>query len=387
MERKRILFLPSWYPSKINPTNGNFIRSYAETVSSFADVDVLFVISDQGTEDIHLTQSANEKRTLTETVIYYSKNPTSLLSGLFKLRKYLKLFLLGYNKVYGKNQHPDLVHVQVTFPAGLFALWLKRKKGIPYIVTEHWSGYYPEDGRYNGLLMKYFTKKIISNAVSITTVSASLAQQMKLHGLNNNYTVIPNVVNTDIFKPLTNIQPNEKKQLIHISGLGPEKNMEGILNVISKLSIKRSDFQLLVVCDSENKEKYEAVTSELNLLNTFVFITGRKEPEEIAELLNKSVALLMFSKFETMSIVMAEAWACGKPVITTKVGGVTEYVDDSRGRLVSSGNEIELEGEINWMLDNFNCYNKDDIRKFAVENFSSEIIASKFESVYKKNYS
>lgn len=387
MERRKVLFLPSWYPSRVNPTNGNFIRSYAETISSFADTDVLFVISDNSTKDIELIQSSNEKKTVRETIIYYSKTSTSLLSGLFKIWKYLKLLSLGYNKIYHKNHHPDLVHVQVTFPAGLFALWLKKKKGISYIVTEHWSGYYPEDGRYRGLLMKYFTRKIIENASCVTTVSSSLAQEMKNHGLNADYTVISNVVNTSIFKPSNNILSKDMKQLIHISGLDPEKNMDGILHVIAKLSEKRNDFQLLVVCDSDNKERYAALASELNLLNTFVFFTGRKEPDEIAELFNQSVALVMFSKFETMSIVMAEAWACGKPVITTKVGGVTEYVNDSRGRLVSSGNEKELEYEINWMLDNFNSYQMDDIRKYAVENFSSEIIASKFESVYNNIHS
>ena len=42
---------------------------------------------------------------------------------------------------------PDLVHVQVALKAGLIALYLKWKYRIPYVLTEHWSGYYPEAQR------------------------------------------------------------------------------------------------------------------------------------------------------------------------------------------------------------------------------------------------
>lgn len=381
MERKKILFLPSWYPSRVEPANGNFIRRYAETISSFAEVNVLFSISETKAKHAEVTESLNGS--VKETIIYYPKISASPLSGLFKLWRYMKMSSLGFRKIYGQTGQPDVVHVQVAFPAGLFALWLKWSKKIPFIVTEHWTGYYPEDGRYSGWLMKYFTRIIISNASGVTTVSSSLMNEMKRHGLKNNYTVIPNVVDTSLFKPSAARLPAEKKQFLHISNLDKQKNMGGILNAVLQLVKRRNDFQLLIVCDSKNKAKYEQLAAHRYLLNTTVIFTGEKKPDEVADMMNQSVALVMFSRFETMSIVMAEAWACGKPVITTRVGGVTEYMNDSRGRLVNSENEKELESTMNWMLDHFGEFDEEEIRKFAVENFSPHLIASKFEFLYK----
>ena len=42
-----------------------------------------------------------------------------------------------------ENGFPEIVHVHVAMKAGLLALWLKSKFNIPFVVTEHWSGYRP----------------------------------------------------------------------------------------------------------------------------------------------------------------------------------------------------------------------------------------------------
>ncbi len=55
--------------------------------------------------------------------------------------RYFKASYLGLKVIKENFGKPDLVHVNVTLPAGLAALALKFLKGFPYIVTEHSSSF------------------------------------------------------------------------------------------------------------------------------------------------------------------------------------------------------------------------------------------------------
>ena len=48
MKKKlHILFLCGWYPSRVMPTNGDFIQRHAEAVSKFHKVSVIHIVSDK----------------------------------------------------------------------------------------------------------------------------------------------------------------------------------------------------------------------------------------------------------------------------------------------------------------------------------------------------
>lgn len=49
--RFKVLFLTSWYPSRIHPIAGIFIKRHAEAVSLYSDVAVLFVTADKSLKD------------------------------------------------------------------------------------------------------------------------------------------------------------------------------------------------------------------------------------------------------------------------------------------------------------------------------------------------
>ena len=49
--RYKILFISSWFPSKIEPTNGNFVQRHAEAVSRLYDVEILHAIGDPNQEE------------------------------------------------------------------------------------------------------------------------------------------------------------------------------------------------------------------------------------------------------------------------------------------------------------------------------------------------
>ena len=72
----KILFLSSWFPNKLEPTNGNFVQRHAEAVAMKYEVEILHTIGDFHQKETFIFDDKliNGIRTL---VIYYknSKNP------------------------------------------------------------------------------------------------------------------------------------------------------------------------------------------------------------------------------------------------------------------------------------------------------------------------
>ncbi|MEJ7684378.1 MAG: glycosyltransferase [Segetibacter sp.] len=79
----------------------------------------------------------------------------------------LKIFRELITSFIKNNGTPNLVHVHVAMWVGIVALWLKRENGIPYIVTEHWTGYDKNaiENIYNkGWFFKYLSGVILKHA-------------------------------------------------------------------------------------------------------------------------------------------------------------------------------------------------------------------------------
>ena len=126
-QRPNILFLASWYPSRVNPFNGNFVQRHARSVSQFADVAVLHVCSDPACKQSY--EVSNLKNgAVTEIIVYYKKvsHKIPVISHLQKYIRNRKALKTGFELV-RKQRNPELVHLNVTFPAGLFALHIKKR--------------------------------------------------------------------------------------------------------------------------------------------------------------------------------------------------------------------------------------------------------------------
>ena len=105
--------------------------------------------------------------------VYYKKVTHSipLLSQLQKANRYIKAHLIGLKIVNQKFNAIDLVHHNILYPAGVIAWYLKKSKGIPYIITENWTGYLPSKNTHQSWIQKILSKKIARNANCITPVS------------------------------------------------------------------------------------------------------------------------------------------------------------------------------------------------------------------------
>jgi len=364
---------------------GLFIKRHAEVATGIADVAVLYLrAAPDKTCSIEIVQSfENEVNTV---IVYYGTKSESplILTKLLASFLFVTAFLKGYRFLLETWGRPSVIHVNVLTRLGIFALWLQIFSGIRYVITEHWSRYLPITGTYAGFFRKLVTRVVVCNAGVVSTVSQNLAKAMQTHGLkNNSYMVLPNVVDTDSYKPEPAIQITAKKRFVHISCFEDRsKNISGLLNVISKLSALRDDFECFMVGEGIDLDRMQALAAELGLTENTITFTGLLENEKLIEAYQNSCFMVMFSNYENMPVVISESFSCGLPVIATKVGGIPEYVNETNGLLVDAADEVALLGAIDYMLDHYHEFDKAKIRSEAIHIFGKQAVAEKLMELY-----
>ncbi|MCL2131813.1 MAG: glycosyltransferase [Lentimicrobiaceae bacterium] len=377
-----IFLFSAWYPTELDTLLGNFVQNHAKAISKFAQVIVIHPYEDiAGSQKQKFVVVESKIEDLVEIRVKYKKigfaGITAKLIRFFRLRKAYQKGIDFAVKKYGK---PDISHVNILTRASFPALRLKRKYKIPFIITEHWTRYLPEANSFKGFFRKKITQYAVKQAAAVTTVSSYLKEAMQNHKLYNaDYQIVPNVVDTDLFQP--SIVKKEKKNILHVSYLEDRhKNFSGILRVVNKLAQMRNDFVLNVVHDADNSAFLPFI--EENNLHDFVVFHGQKSGKELVKHFNWADFFVLFSNFETQGLVLIESFACGKPVIATRTGGILDIVNQNNGILVSPKNEDELLEAMCYMLDHHQDYDASAIRKYAVENFSEEAVGEMFLRIY-----
>jgi glycosyltransferase involved in cell wall biosynthesis len=373
----KVLFLSAWYPNRYDAMAGLFVRKHAEAVSLYCDVKVLYVHGDKKIK--HFQSEVIQYKKVTETLIYYpSKN--FLLKNINFFIAYLKGFILLRRSGF----KPDVIHANILTRTVFIAFWYRIFHNTPYVVTEHWSRYLPSRNGYHGIIRKALTKIVISSSSAVLPVSKHLQDAMIINGLNHpNYKIIHNVVD-DFFFHKSRKAVTLPKKFLHISCFDEKaKNVKGILRAVKSLSTIRTDFEFIIIGTGIDFNEVFTYYKSLEFQNNIVQFLGEKEPGQVAEWFEKSDCFVLFSNYETAGVVIAESLACGKPVISTRVGIAEEFINESAGILLQTGDEAGLTNAMNHMLDNTDNYKSDIIRQRA-DIFRYQLVGSEISNIYQE---
>ena len=377
---KKVLWLPRWYPNKFDPFDGNFVEAHARIAADVCDLAVLFVHSDPDLKQLYEVKKTRDTQKGFPVIRVYYKKPEMGVPGLSLALQALRFQVaqrMGYAVLKREWGEPDYCHVHVL---GRTA-WLARSLKKPYFITEHASRYFPENPQFRGRLRKWWTRRVVRDAEEVTVVSEALRAAMESHGLRGNYSILPNIVRTDLFKPGTapDVPP---WHFLHISTLHDvPKNFGGILQAFAKLKARGHDVQLDVLGDGPEKEEQEKLSRFLGLEKAVRF-HGNVELEEVAEHFQQTHALVMFSWYETQSIVVLEAFASGRPVVATAVGGLAEHLHPEFSVSVKAGDEEALANGMEAMLARYDDFDKKAMRDYVENLASPDAIRKRFEELY-----
>lgn len=315
----RILVITSLYPYRGDPTFGLFVaRQVAALRELGATVDVVAM--------------RRRGSGLRGRVAY----------GMWALRGLARLV-----------RRYDVVHAHYALPSGWVALWHRRLKGIPSVITVHGSDVVALPDLHPWAVPQL--TRVLQAADHVIAVSEFLRDQVV-----QRYQVSPERVSVQsmgidcrVFRPdrpgAHEIRQRFGEQpLITYAGyLVPVKGLEHLIEAFARLRERLGAGHLVLIGDAPDPAYKEVLVARVEAagLERHVTWTGALPPERLADYMAASDVFVLPSIREGLGLVALEAMACGVPVVGSRVGGIPEIVEDGEtGILVEPGNASALAG-------------------------------------------
>lgn len=381
----KVLWLASWYPNKYEPVNGDFVQRHAKAVAQYLPIDVIHVVQlgkDLAKENF---ENTNQQHQLREFIYGFEFKKIGI-GWIDKIRynlayqQFYANIIEQYFEQYGK---PDLIHVHVPMKAGLVALQIKRKYNIPFIVSEQ-ASYYEAASPDNFNKRSFFFRKnagrVFKNAQLVTNVSETISKVIQQMFQLKKVECVHNVVDASLF----NVQPknlNTTFKWVHVSTLGEQKNIEGLLAAF-KIVVQQTSIPCQLQLVGPNVQPHIATVQQFNLQNQVSFV-GEVAHQQVPQQLQQANAFVLFSRHENFPCVIPEALCCGLPVVASNVGGVAEAIHEQNGFVVPSNNVEALANAMLTLMNNYNHYNAMNIAHSAALKYSNEVIGKQFIELYK----
>lgn len=220
----------------------------------------------------------------------------------------------------------------------------------------------------------------------IISPSQWLAERIEQSYLNKfQIEIIPNGVNTKLFKPRDKFRARKKfglpfsKKIVLFNVPKLKDKQKGAQYFLETLKyLESKDFLLLTFGESLNLNN--------KIKNTEIRKLGYiSNPNLIADVYNASDLLCLTSLAETFPLVVLEAMACALPVVGFKTGGVPEQVSPDCGILVKAKDTKGLANAIEELLEDNEKRNKLGLncRQRALKNYSLENFKNQYINLYR----
>jgi len=323
---------------------------------------------------------------------YFANIKKNNLGALLRLNDFVKEI---------NHFQPDICHIHSTsLFALLLFLYLKVKK-IPVLFTVHGLIHYEQRNKYNQQktfrsFVKYinyswvefmilnFSKNVIVDTLYVKEEIAKYKKSSKILHLPE-CEIVPQGIADDYFA----ITDEEKAyHLLSVGVISPRKGHLYSIRAVEKLLEKYPSICYTIagtVTDElylQQLQKYiisEKLTNNISIACNLPF-------EQIKELYKQTSIFVLHSEEESQGIVFAEAMACGKPIVTTNVGGIPYVVKDNYNGYLSNYSDVEAFAlNIDKLLNNHNLRIEISNRnKETAQAYSWKLLVKKVVGIYGK---
>lgn len=299
--------------------------------------------------------------------------------------------IYGYfiNKMLKKIENNfDIIHIHTPLSPVI-------KTSLPIVSTVHTSVI--EDARHieivdikSLLVKKIFTKlvskpllfNLINRSCAVTTVSNSVASELKIYFGFSNAIVVGNGVDEKIFKPINN--KNKRKYILYVGRLSYRKGLFDLLKC-AKIICERYNINFFLIGKGELKRKLKDKINKEGLQSKVLFL-GYVSRKELVHLYQNATVFVIPSHYEGLPTVILEAMACGLPVVATEIGANKDVINNCKnGLLIPTKSPEKMAEAISTLIEDEELRIKlgKNARKTIQEKFTWDVVTDKVLMTYK----
>ncbi|WP_164103328.1 glycosyltransferase family 4 protein [Candidatus Laterigemmans baculatus] len=240
---------------------------------------------------------------------------------------------------------PTQLHCGKILPEGFVAWWLKRRLGMPYLVYVHGEELNIASGSRE---LRWMTRRVLTSADRVIANSENTAGLLcKTWSVSENQLrILHPGVDIDRFCPAERdaavrqrLGWGERPVILTVGRLQKRKGQDQLIRAMPKLIQSQPNLLYSIIGDGPERKTLGRLVADLGVADSVEFREEVTDDEmvrcyqqcDIFALPNRTVD----GDFEGFGMVLLEAQACGKPVITGASGGTGEAIcEDRTGRRV-----------------------------------------------------
>ncbi|MEK6644163.1 MAG: glycosyltransferase [Planctomycetota bacterium] len=396
----RVLVLSHMFPHPDQPSSGPFIHEQVKALRRFADVDARVVVGRPywmtHRNPLKLWQSNRNFWRFHEHCMQwweYDGVPVAYLP----YRIFGPWFTQGWSyqssvvaalEWIRRDFNFDLVHAHTGFLDGAAGVGAAKAAGVPLVITEHTG---PFSLLMHNPIVKRSTLRALRTARRVIVVSRAQGREVSSHlgrADSNEVMVVPNVVDTELFRPPESWKADAATpRIVFVGYFVPIKQLPLLLEAFGIVRRTVPGATLRLVGGGENRGQESALTSDIQRrgLEGSVIVQGHQRREQVARIMRDECdVLVLCSQSETFGCVLTEAMASGKPIVATRCGGPEDIVlDDRVGRLCENGSATALAEAILHVVRELGQFKPHAIHDIAETHFGEQSVVKRLSDVYR----
>jgi teichuronic acid biosynthesis glycosyltransferase TuaC len=343
--RLRVLVLSWNYPTPAAPQRGLWVERMCDAASLEAEVSVIvptpWVPPLIPVQSLARFRQVSRRERRAGVQVYFPRIPGSIEYHTHAIDARLAFpFVLSLARRLHRERLFDVIHAHFIYPDGVVASRLGRELGIPVMTSEHalWTPWLTDQTRIGSQV-----DGALPQIHLVTAVSDFLRKSIDEYVRKRVDTaILPNVVDDTVFSPSP--RQRDPHELLYVGAIRKVKRVDVLLQALAKAREALPELRLRVLSAdalrayATDRREVRALISSLGL-DSVVHIEHGVNPPAVAEAMRRCAFVVVSStRRETFSCVIAEALACGTPVIITRCGGPEEFVSAADGVMVEPDN-------------------------------------------------
>ncbi len=225
--------------------------------------------------------------------------------------------------------NPDIVHTHL-FAPDIWGRVAARQVGLPIVTTEHNTNY--ADGAIRNWVKKQTTHH---TSTHVAVSDAIRSYSMKHYGITDMQVIRPGI---DLSQFLSVPALTKKKELRYLM-LGRITKQKGFdIGLQAFARVQEKNWQLSIVGEGEDKQLLETLVARYQLQQQ---VTVLVPTADVAGLLSNHDVVVVPSRWEGLGVVIMEAFAAGRVVIGSAVGGIPELIQQQQTGLLVPAEDVD----------------------------------------------